>query len=214
MSKNRVTYRKTSTFLLALLMMFLLQASAASILPPEKVIKNTATEMIAALKADKALLERDPDHVYKLVNRIMIPNFDLPLMAKRVLGKHWRRADVQQRKEFTAAFKQLLVRAYAKSLVNYSEREIHYLPVRKKKGAQSVAVRSEVARPGKEPLNVVYRLRLKETAKETTWKVFDVSIDGVSLVLNYRSTFSKEIKKGGLSSLIAKITKNRPDNER
>lgn len=214
MNTRIVIYRKKITFLLALLMLFSMPVCAASILPPEKVIADTATEMIAALKTDKALLEEDPNHVYKLVNRIMIPNFDLPLMAKRVLGKHWRRAEIQQRKDFTAAFQQLLVRAYAKSLVNYSEKDIHYLPVRKKKGAQSVTVRSEVARPGKEPLNVVYRLRLKETVKKTTWKVFDVSIDGVSLVLNYRSTFSKEIKKGGLSSLIAKISKNRPNNER
>lgn len=205
--------KKINAVLLALFMMLLVPVCVATTPLPKKVIESTAAEMIAAIEAEKEALELDPVHIYELVNRIMIPHFDLPLMAKRVLGKHWRRADIQQRKDFTAAFRNLLVRAYAKSLVNYSEREIRYLPVRKKADAKVVEVRSEVARPGRAPLNVVYRLRLKNTEKDTAWKVFDISIDSVSLILNYRSTFSKEISKGGLPMLIEKISRAGTDND-
>jgi len=208
-----MTSKKISVVLLALFLMLLVQVGAAAPTPPKKVIQDTAAEMVSAIEAEKEALELDPVYIYELVNRIMIPHFDLPLMAKRVLGKHWRRADVQQRKDFTAAFKQLLVRVYAKSLVNYSEQEVRYLPVRKKENAKAVEVRSEVARPGGTHLNVVYRLRLKNAGENTAWKVFDVSIDGVSLVLNYKSSFSKEISKGGLPLLIEKMSKAEKNNE-
>jgi len=208
-----MTSKKINGVLLALFMLLLVPVGATATSSPGKVIEDTTTEMIAAIEAEKEALELDPVHIYELVNRIMIPHFDLPLMAKRVLGKHWRRADVQQRKDFTAAFKQLLVRVYAKSLVNYSEQEIRYLPVRKKENAKAVEIRSEVTRPGGTHLNVVYRLRLKNAGENTAWKVFDVSIDGVSLVLNYKSTFSKEISKGGLPLLIEKMSKTEKNNE-
>jgi len=207
--------KKINVIFLALFMMLLVPICAAvtTTPPPKKVIENTSTEMMAAIEAEKKALELEPTYIYELVNRIMIPHFDLPLMAKRVLGKHWRRADVQQRKDFTAAFQKLLVRAYAKSLVDYSEREVRYLPVRKKENAKAIEVRSEISRPGKTPLSVVYRLRLKTTKKNTAWKVFDISVEGVSLILNYKSTFSKEISKGGLPLLIEKISKVGSDND-
>ncbi|VAW88793.1 Uncharacterized ABC transporter, auxiliary component YrbC [hydrothermal vent metagenome] len=210
----RIMSKKINAVFLTLFVLLLAPAgAAATTLSPGEVIKDTAAKMIVAIEAEKEALELDPLHVYELVNRIMMPHFDLPLMAKRVLGKHWRRAEVQQRKDFTVAFKKLLVRAYAKSLVNYSELDIRYLPVRKKANAKAVEVRSEVTRPGETALNVVYRLRLKDTKNSTAWKVYDISIDGVSLVLNYKSTFSKEISKGGLPLLIEKISKTGKGNE-
>jgi len=201
--------KKICEGLIVLLMMLSVHVCAATTTPPERVVADTAAEMLATLKAEKKVLEDDPDYIYELVNRIMIPHFDFPLMAKRVLGKHWRRANVQQRKDFTEAFRRLLVKSYAKSLKEYSETEIRYLPVRKKEGSKSVTVRSEVDRPGSKPLDVIYRLRFDGLV----WKVFDVSIDGVSLVLNYRNSFSREITKGGLPSLIEKISKTKSDNE-
>ncbi len=118
-----------------------------------------------------------------------------------MLGKHWRRANAEEREAFTSAFRQLLVRTYTTALLNYSGQEINYLPVRAMAGADEVTVHTEVSSAGATPVPINYKLYLVEDE----WKVFDVVIDGISLVSNYRSTFSSEIRRRKLAGLIKRL---------
>lgn len=181
---------------------------AVAPVPPQQLIERTAEQMISALKAEKTTIEKQPQRLYDLVNSIVLPHFDFEFMAKRVLGAHWRGANTNQRTQFTNEFRGLLVRTYANSLNDYVDNSINYLPAKAEDGENRVTVRSEVARPGNQPLMVDYRLnRVGEN-----WKVYDVTIDGVSLVTNYRSSFFSEIDRSGLDALIKKLeTRNKQE---
>lgn len=170
---------------------------------PQELVVQTADKMMAKLKEEKDVIKKQPDKVYDLVNEIVLPHFDFELMAKRVLGKYWRSATGKQRAEFINAFRGVLVRTYANRLTEYTDYKINYLPMRPDPDQDKATVRSEIDQPGRTPVAVDYRLILN--GKD--WKVFDVAIEGVSLVTNYRSTYANEIDRGGLDSLIEKINK-------
>lgn len=198
--------------LLFLLCCFLLSVSAAANIAdsPQKLVEDTTSKILATLKAEKNAVKKAPDRLYTLVDEIVLPHFDFELMAKRVLGKYWRQASDTQKVQFTGAFRGLLVRTYANSLTEYTDQAINYLPMRSDKDNQKVEVRSEVESPGKGPIQINYRLL--DAGEE--WKVYDVTINGVSLVTNYRSSFVNEIDRGGLDALISKIdSRNKGQSE-
>lgn len=171
---------------------------------PQELVVQTADKMMAKLKEEKDTIKKQPDKVYDLVNEIVLPHFDFELMSKRVLGKYWRSATDKQRAEFTSAFRGVLVRTYANRLTEYTEYKINYLPMRPDADQDKATVRSEIDQPGRTPVAVDYRLILNNK----DWKVFDVAIEGVSLVTNYRSSYASEIDRSGLDSLIEKINKH------
>jgi phospholipid transport system substrate-binding protein len=122
-------------------------------------------------------------------------------MSSWVLGKYWRTATPAQRDRFTQEFRTLLVRTYAKSLSEYTDNKITYLPMRGSPQQSEVKVRTEVEQPGGFPIPIDYDLY----RKGDDWKVYDVTIDGVSLVTNYRTTFANQIREDGLDKLIATL---------
>jgi phospholipid transport system substrate-binding protein len=129
-------------------------------------------------------------------------------MSSWVLGRYWRNATPKQRQEFTEQFRTLLVRTYAKSLSSYTDNKITYLPFRSSPDQTDVKVRTEVDQPGGFPIPIDYDLYLKGDE----WKVFDVTIDGVSLVTNYRTTFANQIRMDGLDKLISSLAeRNKQD---
>lgn len=176
-------------------------AIAAEPQPPLEMIKQTADRMLVKLKEDKAVIRKDPTRIYALVSDIVLPRFDFERMASWVLGKHWRTATPVQREKFVAEFRNLLVRTYATSLTDHTDRTITYTPVRAESGATEVTVHTAIEQPGAAAIPIDYSLALKEGE----WKVYDVAIDGVSLVTNYRTSFSNEIRKSGLDKLIVKL---------
>lgn len=184
------------------------QAAAAQVQAPQELVAQTADRMIAKLKQEKDTIKKQPSRLYELVNDIVLPHFDFELMAKRVLGKHWRTANEKQREEFVAAFRTVLVRTYANRLTEYTEYKIHYLPMRAEPEPDKATVRSEVEQPGRTPIAIDYRLALTGSA----WKVYDVTIEGVSLVTNYRSNYSTEITQSGMDALIAKLNQQNEQN--
>ncbi|MEQ6342959.1 MAG: ABC transporter substrate-binding protein [Gammaproteobacteria bacterium] len=168
---------------------------------PPDMVKQTADSMLAKLKDERTVIRKDPSRIYDLVSSIVLPHFDFERMSSWVLGKHWRTATPAQKKRFSEEFRNLLVRTYAASLTEYTDRKINYLPFRSDPKDTEVVVRTEVAQPGAAPIPIDYRLAL--TGDE--WKVYDVSIDSVSLVTNYRTTFSNQIRQEGLDKLIEKL---------
>lgn len=165
-----------------------------------EMVKRTSDRMLSALEGQRAAIERDPRKIYGLVDEILVPHFDFEKITQAVVGPHWNSATEAQRKALIEGFQQVLIRAYAKALLNYSGQEIRYLP--ESPGPRSsVLVSTQVREPGANPIAIDYRLY----KKGGSWKVYDVKIDNVSLVLNYRSSFQAQIRQKGLDGLIDRL---------
>ncbi|MCG8378807.1 MAG: ABC transporter substrate-binding protein [Proteobacteria bacterium] len=175
-----------------------LQAAAPS---PDMVVKETADGVIDRIKTQRAELEANPEKIYDVVNELIIPNFDFVSMSKWVLGKNWKAATQAQRNEFMEQFKTLLVRTYARALLEYSDQEIKYFPVEQKPNSNLAVVKTELTSSSAQPFPVAYRMH----QKNEQWKVVDVAVDGVSLVSTYRGSFATQIKKNGFDSLIKEL---------
>jgi len=181
------------------LSLFTANASASS--DPQALIKSVATEVLERVKKDRELIKADAKHVNALVNELVIPHFDFDRMSRWVLGKYWRKTNDAQKKQFVEVFKTLLVRTYATSLSTYIDQEIKYLPFRGKLASGEVTVRSEIEQAGSFPIPINYRMHNKLGG----WKVYDITIDDISLVANYRTSFSRHIRKSGIDDLIATL---------
>lgn len=168
----------------------------------QELVRSTAEYVLSQVRARKAELEKDSSGIYALVQEKVIPHFDFRLMTRAALGRYWRQATEEQKERLTREFRELLVRTYATMLLGYSDEKIEYLPYRGKPGDKRVVVYTRVhTRDGAPPVPINYRLY----RKNGEWKVYDVVVDGVSLVSNYRGTFAEEVRKGGIEGLIASL---------
>lgn len=189
--------------ILAVLMGIAVQtAGAEAVHPATALVTETADKIQAQLRAEREVVTKNPKRVYELVEQIVLPSFDFTTMSASVLGKHWRGASAEQKQRFTQEFKTLLVRTYAKALVDNMDRKITTLALRAAKDANDVTVRTEIPQQGGFPLPINYSMELKDGA----WKVYDVDIDGISMVKNYRTTFANEVKQGSIDDLIKKLS--------
>jgi phospholipid transport system substrate-binding protein len=170
---------------------------------PNELIENTTEEMLAALKKDKSLIDQQPAHVYQLADKIVLPHFDFNYMSALALGKHWRRATDEQKQRFPQEFRSLLLRTYATALNEYTDEKVVYLPMRGDMSKGDVTISTEIHRQAGPVIPVSYNLH----EKDGEWKVYDIKIEGISLVANYRSTFSHEIRRSGMDNLINKLAK-------
>jgi phospholipid transport system substrate-binding protein len=161
-------------------------------------VQDTAKRMLAVLEARRSELDSSPGLIYELVNEIVLPSFDFERITGSAMGRNWRKANAEQKKALVVEFRQMLVRVYAKSLLNYAGQEIRILPLRPGKRPDHVMVHTEVNEPGGPTVPINYRMYLKDGS----WKVYDVIIDGVSLVSNYRGSFAAEVRRKGVDGLI------------
>ncbi len=169
--------------------------------PAMKLVKDTTSLIKKRVKEDDAKIKENPEHLYDLVNEIVLPNFDFQKMSSWVLGKNWRNASAEQKKKFTSQFSRLLVRTYSRAIYDNIDQQINFLPIRGKPDDDKVTIRTEVPQEAGFPIPIDYKMRYKNNE----WKVYDVVIDAISLVANYRTTFNQEIKKSGIDSLIASL---------
>jgi phospholipid transport system substrate-binding protein len=165
------------------------------------LVENTTALIKKRIKADDTAIKENPEHMYDLVNEIVLPHFDFEKMSAWVLGKNWRSASKEQRQRFTEEFSRLLVRTYSKAIYDNIDQTINFLPIRGTPEEDKVTVRTEVPQAAGFPIPIDYKMY----KKGNDWKVYDVVIDAISLVSNYRSSFNQEIKKSGLDSLIASL---------
>ncbi len=188
-------------FLMLLICLGTQVARADTVHPALALVTQTAEKIQTQLRAERDVVTKNPKRVYELVEQIVLPNFDFTNMSASVLGKNWRSASDEQKQRFTQEFKLLLVRTYAKALVDNMDHKIAALPLRIADGATDVTVRTEIPQKGGFPLPINYSMEIKNGA----WKVYDVDIDGISMVKNYRTTFASEVKQGGVDDLIKKL---------
>ena len=196
---------KNTNKLVVLLFIFglwLTPGFAAANLEPQALVESVAAKTLERIKKEQQKIKSDPKHINFLVNELVIPHFDFERMSRWVLGKYWRKADGGQREKFIEEFKSLLIRTYATSLSEYIDQTITYLPFRDNLASGDVTVRSEIAQAGGFPIPINYRLYLKNSA----WKVYDVTIDDISLIANYRTSFGAHIRKSGIDDLIATLS--------
>lgn len=168
--------------------------------PAQQLVMDTTTRMLRVLKAEREVIREHPGRIYALVNDVILPHFDFSRMSRWVLGKHWRSASEGQQERFVAEFRTLLVRTYATALLEYSDQQVEYLPVKAAPREGEITVRTQIRQPGGFPIPINYQMYRDDAG---TWKVFDVVIDGISLVANYRTAFSGQIGRDGLDRLIA-----------
>ena len=188
-------------FFLSLALVFGLNAGLvrAGDTPPDVLARTTTQEVLVILKQDKAIQNGNQSRVYQLVEAKILPNFDFNRMTQLAVGKHWPSATAQQKQSLVTEFRNLLVRTYSRSLTEFSNQTVEFKPLAIKPDDTDVTVRSEIRQPGgQQPIPIDYSMY--KTA--FGWKVYDVSIDGVSLVTNYRASFSNAIRQSGIDGLI------------
>lgn len=170
--------------------------------PPDELVGKVTARIVELIKKNREEYARDHQKLYEMVDREVLPYFDFRVMARSVLGRYWREASEQQRDRFIKEFRDLLVRTYATALLKYNDEEIRYLPVRAAPEDKTVLVRTEVVQSGGgESIPINYSFYRSNDG----WKVYDVSVGGVSLVTNYRSTYAEKIRREGLDKLIAEL---------
>lgn len=203
------------TLTAATVTLFLLLSStvSASAEPPEVMLENLSQQLINTLKLERKEIRRQPARLYEVVEEILIPHVDMQRMARWVLGKHWRTATREQKQRFTQEFQTLLVRFYSAALLDdpdkldellasLDEGNITFQPGRLSKDARQSIVKATVHLIEGPEIPVSFRL-YKNRDK---WKVIDVTVDGISLVTNYRSAFASEIRRDGLETMINRLS--------
>jgi phospholipid transport system substrate-binding protein len=169
---------------------------------PQALVQDVTREILQKIKENRARLG-DAEFVAQKIEELIVPHIDQVAMSKLALGKHWRTATPEQREEFVREFKNLLIRTYKTSLVGYSDQTVDFLPFRATEDPDKTAtVRSVIKRVGGPPVPINYSLRFKP---EDGWKVYDIVVEGVSLVTNYRSSFDRDIAGGGMDKLLASM---------
>jgi phospholipid transport system substrate-binding protein len=168
---------------------------------PDVLVMRISTDVIDAVKADKAIQAGDVGRILVLVDTKVMPSVNFKRMTASAVGKHWRQATPEQQQRLQDEFKLLLVRSYAGAMSKVKEQTtVQLKPMRNKPEDDEVVVRTEVRGSG-DPIQLDYRLE-KSTGQ---WRIYDVNVLGVWLVENYRNSFSQEINAGGIDGLIAKL---------
>ena len=196
---------KTVALCKMLLMLWVCMAAAtltrADEQTPLAVTQHAANELTTRLLADKSIIEKNPKHVEKLVEEVLIPIFDTERMAKLVLAKNWKKATPEQQKAFSEGFQKILVRTYASAFAAFDGQEIVFREPKFNSAGDKAIVRSEIVAAGGPPIVVDYRLRFSNGQ----WKAYDAVIEGVGLLKSYRSQFTDEIRQKGIDGTISSM---------
>jgi len=165
---------------------------------PDALVKRTADEILAIVRQDKDLQAGNPQKVVALAEQKVLPYFDFERMTRLAVGRGWRQASPEQRQALTSAFRTMLVRTYSTSLSQYRNQTIEVKPLKMAPADTDVTVRTQVIQQGGPPIPIDYAME----KQDNQWKVYDVIVDGASLVTTYRGSFNDQIQKNGIDGLI------------
>ena len=167
---------------------------------PDEIIKVTVDKLAQEITDNRETYSADPEQLYSMVDALVVPHFDLTRIARLVLARHWRGASDTQKTRFTEEFKTLMVRTYSTALFEYTgEEEMTVLPLKLADDADRAVVRTEIKLPNTQPVPVNYSFVL---GKDGAWRIYDVNIDGISWVINYRTSYDPFVQSNGLDALI------------
>jgi phospholipid transport system substrate-binding protein len=176
-------------------------------LGPEELVRTIIDDVMAAYKADKQLAAGDRESAVKLAEQKIMPHIDFEEATRLAAARAWSQASAEQRRKLVAEFRSMLVRTYSSAISMYTGEEAKFLPSRNKAGAGEATVRYQFVRAGGRPMQVAYEMRKTQEG----WKIYDISVEGMSLVLAYRSEFDSIVKQDGIDGLIRRLAqKNAP----
>lgn len=183
---------------------------AQSVPEPQLVIEENTKRIVNAFINNSEAIRKDPHLAHDLINENLLPMINFELMSRYVLGKNWKKATPAQQQEFITQFRELLIKFYSRALLEYlQDNDVHadiitFKPFRSKKDSRYVTVRSQVNPPkGGTAIQVNYDLY--QSKKSGLWQVYDVTIEGISMVTNYRTSFNESIAKNGMDGLIKEL---------
>jgi phospholipid transport system substrate-binding protein len=194
---------------LAFLVVFFAIPALAQELSPDDTVKKVTDEVLASIKSDKQLAAGDKQKALKLAEEKVLPYIDFEEATRLAVGRAWSQATPEQKKKLVSEFRNMLVRTYSNAIEGYQGQTLKVLPARagKQDAKDDATVRTQFVRAGGQPLPIEFQMRKTEKG----WKVYDISVEGVSLVLTYRTEFDNIVKQEGIDGLIKRLTqKNTP----
>src|SRR2546421_4070995 len=187
--------------------MALAAAVSAQEIAPDQLVQKITAEVLAAIKSDKQLAAGDKQKALKLAEEKVLPYIDFDQAPRLAVGRAWSQASPEQKKRLVGEFRNMLVRTYSNAIQSYQGQTLKVLPSRAKQDPEDTTVRTQFVRAGGQPLPIEFHMR--QTDK--TWKVYDIVVEGVSLVMTYRSEFDAVVKQEGIDGLIKRLAqKNTP----
>jgi phospholipid transport system substrate-binding protein len=191
-----------------LTVLFFAPLALAQELGPEALVKKMTAEVMEAIKTDKQLAAGDKQKALKLAEEKILPHVDFEEATRLAVGRGWSQASPEQKKKLVQEFRSMLVRTYSNAIGAYEGQQMKVMPVRMKAGDTEATVHNQFIRPGApKPVLIDYSMRKTEQG----WKIYDIVVEGVSLVLTYRSEFDAIAKQDGIDGLIKRLTqKNTP----
>ncbi|TDI76995.1 MAG: ABC transporter substrate-binding protein [Betaproteobacteria bacterium] len=178
---------------------------------PDILVDNTAQEILAIIKQDKDIQSGNKAKILDLVEAKILPHFNFARMTRLAMGKNWSKATPQQQQELEKQFRTLLVRTYYKALSVYSHHTIKVVPLNTMAGDTNVTVKTQVMQSHGPTVTINYSMEKTSSG----WKVYDITVSGISLVINYRGSFNSQIRKGGVEGLLKTLSeKNRTLDEK
>ena len=175
---------------------------ALAALAPDELVKSVANDLLAIVREDKALRAGDTSRMAQLLEEKIAPHFDFQRMTRLAVGRSWRQATPEQQQQLVSEFRALLVRSYSNAYSAYNHIVVDVKPLKLQPSDDDVQVKTQIRLPGgAPPISVDYSM----VRNSEDWKVYDVTVDGVSLVTTYRTTFAEEVNKGGIDGLIKSL---------
>jgi phospholipid transport system substrate-binding protein len=184
--------------ILTLLALSLLPAAAFAQEAPDAMVKRIADEVLTIIKSDKDVASGNQQKVVSLAEQKVLPHFDFTRMTRLAVGRNWSQASDAQKEALTKEFRTMLVRTYSSSLTAYKNQTIQVKPLQMSPNDKETTVRTQVIQQGGPPIPIDYAMEKTDTG----WKVYDVVIDGASLVTTYRGSFNDQIQKSGIDGLV------------
>jgi phospholipid transport system substrate-binding protein len=174
---------------------------------PDELVKKVTDDVLAAVKTDKQLAAGDKQKALKLAEEKVLPHIDFEEATRLAVGRAWREASPEQKQKLIAEFRRMLVRTYSSAISAYEGQTMKVQPVHMKPGETDVTVHNQYIRPGGKPVALDYQMHKTPDG----WKIYDIIVEGVSLVLTYRSEFDAVVKQQGVDGLIKRLAeKNTP----
>jgi len=193
---------------LRLLWVFVLAMAVSAVAPaawaqqdPNKFVEDLSSKVIDKIKGDKQIKDGDLKRISDLVDTTLMPHVNFERMTALSVGRAWREATPEQKKQLMSEFRILLLRTYSNAFTAVRDQSVRMKPFRGDASASEVIVRSEIVQPRGEPIQLDYRLEKADKG----WKIYDVNVLGVWLVQTYRNQFAQEISAGGIDGLIKSL---------
>jgi phospholipid transport system substrate-binding protein len=201
-------FSRWNLLIFSLLMLLSWPVFAAAVDSPEQTVEQVTNQLLRKLRTAEDRLRGNPDEVRALIDNALAPHVDFPRMSRLVLGKHWRKASSQQKKDFIREFRGLLIRFYSGALASWlldksipEDIDMTFLPTQTP-DEKRATVRTRVQSSGYSPVAINYSLYRHG---DNAWKVYDVSVGGISVIMNYRTSFADQIRTRGVDGLIQQM---------